>query len=77
MPNQLGIDFFDLADAEGAQVEHMASADLRSWMEENHLNLTLSRGFSAEDMFDAEYFADDEPDGEDGDGSCSRSAWTS
>lgn len=69
MPNQLGIDFFDLADAEGAQVEHMASPDLRSWMEENHLNLTLSRRFDAEDIFDAEYFADDEPDEEDEDGS--------
>ena len=41
MPNQLGIDHFDLADAEGAQVDHMASADLRAWMAENHLDLTL------------------------------------
>ncbi len=44
MPNQLGIDSFDLADAEGAQKEHMASADLRSWMAKNHLDLTLSSG---------------------------------
>ena len=42
MPNQLGIDSFDLADAEGAAREHMASADLRAWMAENHLDLTLS-----------------------------------
>ena len=41
MPNQLGIDRFDLADAEGAQTEFMASADLRAWMAENHLDLTL------------------------------------
>ena len=41
MPNQLGIDSFDLADAEGEKAEHMASADLRAWMEENHLDLTL------------------------------------
>lgn len=50
MPNQLGIDSFDLADAEGEQREHMASADLRAWMAENHLDLTLSSsqvGFSA------------------------------
>ena len=41
MPNQLGIDSFDLADAEGPRREHMASADLRSWMRANHLDLTL------------------------------------
>jgi dipeptidase len=41
MPNQLGIDRFDLADAEGEQTEFMASADLRAWMAENHLDLTL------------------------------------
>ena len=44
MPNQLGIDSFDLADAEGARREHMASADLRAWMAENHLDLTLAPG---------------------------------
>ncbi len=51
MPNQLGIDSFDLADAEGARREHMASPDLRAWMAENHLDLTLaagSVGFAAE-----------------------------
>ncbi|QWT17258.1 C69 family dipeptidase [Collinsella sp. zg1085] len=42
MPNQLGIDSFNLNDAEGAQLEHMASADLRSWMELHHLNLALN-----------------------------------
>ena len=50
MPNQLGIDSFDLVDAEGAHKEHMASADLRSWMAANHLDLTLSSssvGFAA------------------------------
>ena len=41
MPNQLGIDSFDLDDAEGAQVDHMCSADLRAWMAEWHLDLTL------------------------------------
>ena len=41
MPNQLGIDSFDLDDAEGAQVNHVCSADLRSWMAEWHLDLTL------------------------------------
>ncbi len=41
MPNQLGIDSFDLADAEGEQADHMCSADLRAWMSANHLDLTL------------------------------------
>ena len=40
MPNQLGIDRFDLADAEGPHREHLASPDLRAWMAENHLDLT-------------------------------------
>ena len=40
MPNQLGIDAFDLDDAEGEQREHMASADLRAWMAKHHLDLT-------------------------------------
>ncbi len=44
MPNQLGIDSFDLDDAEGAQVDHMCSADLRAWMAEWHLDLTLGVG---------------------------------
>lgn len=54
MPNQLGIDWFDLGDAEGDQVEHMASADLRDWMADNHLDLTL-RGecvFFSDDDFE-------------------------
>lgn len=52
MPNQLGIDWFDLGDAEGEQEEHMASPDLREWMAENHLDLTL-RGECV--FFDDEY----------------------
>ena len=47
MPNQLGIDRFDLDDAEGERREFMASADLRSWMAEHHLDLTLNGGGSA------------------------------
>lgn len=42
MPNQLGIDDFDLDDAMGAQHDFMCSADLREWMAANHLDLTLS-----------------------------------
>ena len=43
MPNQLGIDRFDLNDAEGSQVDYMCSSDLRQWMQDNHLDLTLDR----------------------------------
>ena len=56
MPNQLGIDYFDLLDAEGEQVEHMASPDLRQWMAENHLNLTNTNRLEPEDILDEEFF---------------------
>lgn len=39
MPNQQGIDDFDLNDALGAQKEFMCSKDLAEFIEENHLNL--------------------------------------
>jgi dipeptidase len=41
MPNQLGIDRFDLTDAEGAGVEYLCSQDLRSFVENNHLDLRM------------------------------------
>ena len=62
MPNQLGIDWFDLGDAEGEQLEHMASPDLRSWMADNHLDLTL-RGeyaFFSEDEYELIEDGDDD-----------------
>ena len=40
-PNQLGIDRFDFVDAGGEQTSHMCSADLVSWIEANHLNLSM------------------------------------
>ncbi|MCF0151480.1 MAG: C69 family dipeptidase [Firmicutes bacterium] len=39
MPNQLGIDSFDLADALGERKDHMCSADLKSFIEDNYLDL--------------------------------------
>ncbi len=51
VPNQLGIDAFDLADAEGAQKDCMASADLRSWMAKHHLDLTLREEGDSDDVF--------------------------
>ncbi len=41
IPNQLGIDSFDLDDAFGAQHDDLCSADLREFMADNHLDLTL------------------------------------
>ncbi|MFD0704381.1 C69 family dipeptidase [Alloscardovia venturai] len=41
MPNQLGIDEFDFDDAFGEQENHMCSADLREFVENNHLDLAV------------------------------------
>lgn len=41
MPNQLGIDHFDVADALGEQTQFMCSADLPEWMAAHHLDVTL------------------------------------
>lgn len=38
MPNQFGLDRFDLDDAEGKGKDNLCSADLRKFIEENHLN---------------------------------------
>ncbi len=40
MPNQQGLDFFDFVDAFGAQREHLCSADLLRFIEQNHLDRT-------------------------------------
>lgn len=37
MPNQFGMDEFDFNDAFGAQENHLCSADLKDFVEENHL----------------------------------------
>ncbi|MDO4798036.1 MAG: C69 family dipeptidase [Coriobacteriales bacterium] len=41
MANQLGIDWFDLADAEGRGRGFLCSQDLRSFVEKNSLDLTI------------------------------------
>ena len=61
MPNQLGIDDFDLTDAFGEQRDHLCSADLRGWMETHHLDLTVgvSAGhFNPRDAFGSHSDAD-------------------
>ena len=64
MPNQLGIDYFDLADAEGERVDHMASADLRAWMAENHLDLTMVREDDLDDLL-GDYLDTVDPEADD------------
>ncbi len=39
IPNQLGLDSFDLADAFGAQRDHLCSSDLRAFIAHSHLDL--------------------------------------
>ncbi len=51
MPNQLGLDSFDLADALGEGHEHLCSADLGAWIEENHLDLSLDGRLNPRDAF--------------------------
>lgn len=51
MPNQLGIDSFDLDDALGEGREHLASPDLAEFIDENHLDLSLAGTFNPRDAF--------------------------
>ncbi|BDR55321.1 dipeptidase [Bombiscardovia apis] len=53
MPNQLGIDEFDFDDAFGSQEDFMCSADLREFIAENHLDLSIepSSPFNPRDAF--------------------------
>ncbi|MDD6373425.1 MAG: C69 family dipeptidase [Bifidobacteriaceae bacterium] len=53
MPNQLGIDEFDLDDALGDREDNMCSADLREFIDDNHLDLAVENAtpFSPRDAF--------------------------
>lgn len=51
MPNQLGIDAFDIADALGEQKEYMCSADMKEFIEKNHLDLSLNGKLNPRDAF--------------------------
>ena len=48
MPNQQGIDWFDLADAFGKRREHLCSADLIDFIADNHLDLMMDGADSRE-----------------------------
>lgn len=43
MPNQLGLDTFDINDALTFQENHLCSKDLREFIEKNHLDLSLDK----------------------------------
>lgn len=58
MPNQLGIDSFDLKDAFGRQKDHMCSADLKEFIQKNHLDLSLDGKFNPRDAFGSHSTAD-------------------
>ena len=51
VPNQLGIDAFDLDDALGEGRECLCSADMREFMTSGHLDLTLREEGDAEGLF--------------------------
>ncbi len=58
MPNQLGLDHFDIDDALGAQKEFMCSSDLKEFIEDNHLDLSLDGKLNPRDAFGSHSDAD-------------------
>lgn len=58
MPNQLGIDSFDLDDAYGKQQYHLCSSDLKEFIENNYLDLSLDGHFNPRDAFGSHSDAD-------------------
>lgn len=50
-PNQFGTDAFDLDDALGKQKNHMCSADMREFIDDNHLDLNQDGKFNPRDIF--------------------------
>lgn len=58
MPNQLGIDGFDLEDAYGEQKNFLCSADLKEFIETYHLNLSMDGSLNPRDVFGSHDDAD-------------------
>lgn len=58
MPNQLGIDAFDLEDAFGEQKEHLCSADMREFIRKYHLDLSQDGVLNPRDAFGSHDDAD-------------------
>ncbi|MBR0136394.1 MAG: C69 family dipeptidase [Clostridia bacterium] len=51
MPNQFGMDCFDLADAFGKKKAHLCSADLKEFIEENRLDCNQNGEFDPRKVF--------------------------
>ena len=58
MPNQLGLDRFDLEDALGEQKEYMCSADIREFIQQYHLDLSTDGKLNPRDAFGSHDDAD-------------------
>lgn len=58
MPNQLGLDQFDLDDALTDQKEYMCSPDMREFIKEYHLDLSLDGRLNPRDAFGSHDDAD-------------------
>lgn len=58
IPNQLGLDAFDLEDALGEGKDYLASKDLREFIRENHLDLSLDGTLNPRDAFGSHEDAD-------------------
>lgn len=58
MPNQLGLDSFDLEDALTEQKEYMCSPDMREFIADNHLDLSLDGILNPRDTFGSHDDAD-------------------
>lgn len=58
MPNQLGLDSFDLEDALGEGKNYLCSKDLREFISENHLDLSLDGVLNPRDAFGSHDDAD-------------------
>ena len=55
MPNQFGMDGFDLKDAFGKQEANLCSADLKEFIRDNHLDLNQDGKFNPRDIFGSRY----------------------
>lgn len=58
MPNQLGLDKFDLEDALSEQKEYMCSSDMREFIVKNHLDLSMDGRLNPRDAFGSHDDAD-------------------
>ena len=58
MPNQLGLDSFDLEDALGKAENHLCSPDLKEFIEKYHLDLSFDGKINPRDAFGSHSDAD-------------------